>query len=97
MIDETTAGQTRQALMNLKAVLEESGATLDNVVKTLVLLHDMEDFQTVNAIYSEFFNGEVKPARSCFAVKDLPSYVSPLSPLCNTQTTDPCTNTIPLW
>ena len=63
--------QARQSLTNVKAILEEAGLTLDNVVKTTVFLADMNDFADVNAVYAEFF-GEPYPARSAVAVKTLP-------------------------
>ncbi|NJN79909.1 MAG: RidA family protein [Anaerolineales bacterium] len=63
--------QTRQALNNLKNVLEASGSSLGHVVKTLVFLQDMADFPKMNAIYAEFFN-ENPPARSTVAVAGLP-------------------------
>ena len=63
--------QARQSLTNVKAILEEAGLTLDNVVKTTVFLADMNDFAEVNAVYAEFF-AEPYPARSAVAVKALP-------------------------
>ena len=69
--------QTRQSLTNAKAILEEAGTDLHHVVKTTVLLADIADFAAMNEIYAEFFapaEGETAafPARSAFAVKDLP-------------------------
>ena len=63
--------QTRQSLLNVKAILEETGLTLSDVVKTTVFMADMNDFADMNAIYSEFFS-EPYPARSAVAVKSLP-------------------------
>lgn len=63
--------QTRQSLLNVKAILEEAGLTLANVVKTTVYLADMGDFAAMNEIYSQFFS-QPFPARSAFAVKALP-------------------------
>ena len=63
--------QTRQSLLNVKAVLEAAGMTMDDVVKTTVLLADMGDFTAMNEVYSDFFT-QPFPARSAFAVKDLP-------------------------
>ena len=63
--------QARQSLTNVKAILDEAGLTLDNVVKTTVFLADMHDFADVNAVYAEFF-AEPYPARSAVAVKTLP-------------------------
>ena len=63
--------QTRQSLLNVKAILEEAGLTLANVVKTTVYLADMGDFSAMNEIYSQFFS-QPFPARSAVAVKALP-------------------------
>ena len=63
--------QTRQSLNNVKAILEEEGLTMDNVVKTTVFMADMGDFAEMNGVYAEFFT-EPYPARSAVAVKTLP-------------------------
>ena len=63
--------QTRQSLLNVKAILEEAGLTMANVVKTTVFMADMNDFADMNAVYAEFFT-EPYPARSAVAVKTLP-------------------------
>ena len=63
--------QTRQSLQNGKAILEEAGLTMSNVVKTTVFMADMNDFADMNAVYAEFF-AEPYPARSAVAVKTLP-------------------------
>ena len=63
--------QTKQSLTNVKNILEAAGYSLNDVVKTTVLLADIADFAAMNAVYAEFFS-ENKPARACFAVKDLP-------------------------
>ncbi|MBD5370348.1 MAG: RidA family protein [Bacteroides sp.] len=63
--------QTRQSIKNIKYILEEAGATLDNVVKTTVFLADMEYFAPMNEVYAEEFKA-VFPARCAFAVKELP-------------------------
>lgn len=63
--------QTRQAINNLRNVLEAAGSSLDHVVKTIVFLKDMNDFPKMNSIYAEYF-GEHPPARSTVAVAGLP-------------------------
>ena len=63
--------QTRQSILNAKAILEEAGCSLSNVVKTTVLLSDIADFGAMNEVYASFFC-EPFPARSAFAVRDLP-------------------------
>lgn len=64
--------QTEQALQNIKAIVEAVGASVHSIVKTTILLDDINDFAAVNAIYSRFFEGGAVPARSCFAAKQLP-------------------------
>lgn len=65
------AGQTRQSLENLKAILSQAGCGLGEVVKTTVLLADIGDFGAMNGVYSEYFT-DACPARAAFAVKSLP-------------------------
>lgn len=68
------AAQTRRALENLKAILEEAGSGLDKVVKTTLYLKDLHDFARCNEIYAEYF-GENKPARSTIEAAALPKGV----------------------
>lgn len=68
---EDIKSQTRQSIENIKAILAEAGATLDNVVKTTVFLADMSLFGAMNEVYAEEFQ-KVYPARCAFAVKELP-------------------------
>jgi 2-iminobutanoate/2-iminopropanoate deaminase len=63
--------QTRQALENVKAVLEAAGSCLQHVVKTTVFLQDIEEFGRMNGVYAEFFP-ENPPARSAVQVAALP-------------------------
>ena len=63
--------QTRQSLQNAKSILQSAGLDMKNVVKTTVLLSDINDFAAMNEVYSEFFE-QPYPARSAFAVRDLP-------------------------
>ena len=63
---------TRQSLTNMKAILEEAGTSMANVVKTTVFLADMNDFAAMNEVYAEFFAAPF-PARSAVAVKTLPT------------------------
>jgi 2-iminobutanoate/2-iminopropanoate deaminase len=62
---------TRQALTNIRNILAEAGLTMANVVKTTVMMADMNDFAAMNEVYAEFFTAPY-PARSAFAVKTLP-------------------------
>lgn len=63
--------QTEQCFKNIKAILAEAGLTVDNIVKTTVLLNDIASFAVMNEVYGQQFSGSF-PARSAFAVKDLP-------------------------
>lgn len=63
--------QTRQSLTNIKSILESEGLSMNNVVKTTVLLDSMSDFAAMNAVYATFFTGEC-PARAAFEVAALP-------------------------
>ncbi len=68
---EGIEAQTEQCIANVKAILHEARATLDNVVKTTVFLSDMSLFGAMNEVYSRHF-GKPYPARCAFAVKELP-------------------------
>lgn len=63
--------EARQALVNLKTVLEAAGSSLEHVLKTTVFLRDINDFARMNAVYAEFFTGSF-PARSAVQVAALP-------------------------
>lgn len=63
--------QTIQSFQNVKAILEEAGFSINDVVKTTVFLADMADFAAMNEIYASQFEGNF-PARSAVAVKTLP-------------------------
>ena len=65
------AAQTRQSLTNIKSILEANGMTMANVVKTTVLLEDINEFAAMNAVYAEFFT-EPYPARAAYQVAALP-------------------------
>ena len=64
--------QTEQVFANLRAILEESGSSLDDLVKTTVFLQNLDDFQGMNSVYAKHV-GEVPPARSTVEVAKLPS------------------------
>lgn len=63
--------QTHQAIKNIQAILTEAETSIGNVVKTTVLLKNMDDFAKVNEIYNEYF-GDSKPARAAYQVAKLP-------------------------
>ena len=63
--------QTKQSLLNARAILQSEGLDLNNVVKTTVFLSEIANFGPMNEVYAEFFTAPF-PARCAFAVKDLP-------------------------
>ena len=65
------AEQTERVLKNVAAVLEAAGSSLDQVVKTLVFLADMNDFSAMNEVYAKFFS-DAPPARSTVQAARLP-------------------------
>ena len=67
--------QTRIVIENLKAILEASGMTVENVLKCTCFLKDMGDFEIFNSVYKTYF-GESLPARECVEVSRLPKDVS---------------------
>ena len=71
MLGDDIVLQTKQVFSNLRAVLEEAGTSLDQVVKVMAFVADINDFAVVNEIYAEAF-GNHKPARSLVAAKTLP-------------------------
>ncbi|KAL3463477.1 putative L-PSP endoribonuclease family protein Brt1 [Aspergillus heterothallicus] len=71
IIDGDIQAHTHQCIKNLGAILEEAGSSLEKVVKVNVFLSDMDNFAKMNEIYSLYW-GDVKPCRTCVAVKTLP-------------------------
>ena len=71
LVPEGTAGQLRQALENLRGLLEGEGAGLSSVVKTTVFLRHMSDYAAMNEVYGAAF-GDHRPARSAIGVAELP-------------------------
>ena len=67
---EGIAAQAEQSCRNVLAILEAAGSGADKVIKTTCFLADIADFAAFNEVYAKYFTS--KPARSCFAVKDLP-------------------------
>ena len=75
LVEGDIAVQTERVILNLKAVLEASGASLEAVVKTTVFLKDMDDFPKMNEVYGKFFASN-PPARSTVQAARLPRDVS---------------------
>ncbi|UBH15319.1 RidA family protein [Macrococcus armenti] len=74
LVSDDVQAQTKQVLENLSAVLKDSGASLDSVVKTTIFISDMNDFPLINEVYGEYFHTHL-PARSCVEVSRLPKDV----------------------
>jgi 2-iminobutanoate/2-iminopropanoate deaminase len=64
--------QTERIMLNLQAILEEAGSSLDALVKTTIFLADLADFAALNEVYARFV-GDTPPARATFQVAALPS------------------------
>ena len=69
-LPEGIAAQAEQSCKNVQAILEACGSGMDKVVKTTCFLAEIADFAAFNEVYAKYFTS--CPARSCFAVKDLP-------------------------
>lgn len=71
LVETNIQDATHQAIKNLGAVLEAAGFSLNDVVKTMVFLKNMDDFANMNEVYAQYFN-ESKPARSTVQAAKLP-------------------------
>lgn len=71
IIGNNAKAQTKQSLTNIKNILEAAGYTMNDVVKTTVLLKDIADFSDMNEVYADFFT-EPYPARIAYQVGALP-------------------------
>ncbi len=77
-VPTSIAAQAKQSLDNVKAVVESSGLTVNDIVKMTVFVKDLNDFATVNEVYGQFFDQHKVanyPARSCVEVARLPKDV----------------------
>jgi len=72
MVEGGIPAQTRQALENIRVILEAAGLTLDHAVRSVVYITDMGRFDEMNGVYAEYF-GAAPPARSCVEVSRLPA------------------------
>ncbi len=68
--------ETEQVMQNLKAVLEAANMTFDHVIKTTIFIMNMEDFATINTVYTTYFTNENAPARETVQVSCLPKNVN---------------------
>lgn len=71
LVEGGIEAQTKQAMENLKAVLEAGASSLDNIVKVTIFMQDLGDFAAMNAVYATYFTNSL-PARSCVQVAGLP-------------------------
>ncbi len=71
VIDESIEAQAKQCLENVKAIVEEAGGTLENVVKTTIFLTDLGNFTKVNEVYATYFTSNF-PARTTVEISKLP-------------------------
>lgn len=74
LITGSVEEQAEQALKNLKALVEESGSSMEQVIKTTVFIKDMNDFAKINEVYARYFTDNY-PSRSCVEVARLPKDV----------------------
>ena len=75
LIKGSLEDETTRVMQNLKAVLEAAHMRFENVVKTSIFLSDMNNFNTVNKIYGNYFKEETAPARETVEVANLPKFV----------------------
>lgn len=75
LVGGPAANQADQALSNLKNLLEAAGTSMENVIKTVVFIKNMDDFGSINEVYGKYFP-EPYPARSCVEVARLPKDVA---------------------
>ena len=75
IVGTTIEEQTEQALKNVKAILEEAGSSMNNVLKTTVFIKNMNDFAAMNGVYAKYFKEGSYPSRSAVEVARLPKDV----------------------
>lgn len=75
LIGTTVEEQTEQVLKNVKAILEEAGSSMHNVLKTTVFIKNMNDFAAMNGVYAKYFTEGFYPSRSAVEVARLPKDV----------------------
>ena len=75
LVTGSVEAQAKQAFINLKNLVEASGASMDDVVKTVVFISNMDDFGKINEVYETFFTAPY-PARSCVQAARLPKDVA---------------------
>lgn len=76
LITNNIEDETHRVMSNLKAILEEAGATFDEVVKCSVFVSDMHQYARINAVYATYFDDDTAPARELVEVANLPKFVN---------------------
>ena len=76
LVQNSIVHETKQVLENLKAILDEAGFNITDVVKTSIFLSSMDYFSTVNEVYATYFSNKKAPARETVAVNTLPKEVN---------------------
>ena len=71
LVNNDIKTETRQAIENLKNILEAAGSSLEKVIKTTLYIKEMSDFPVINEVYGQFFQND-PPARACVEVARLP-------------------------
>lgn len=75
VVDDITT-ETQMVMKNLKAILEAANMDFEDVFKTTIFISDMNNFENINAVYSEYFNESTAPARETVEVANLPKFVN---------------------
>lgn len=76
LVTDNIEDETHQVMKNVKAILTEAGMTFDDVIKCSVFVADMNMYSRINAVYNEYFNDDIAPARELVEVANLPKFVN---------------------
>jgi len=76
LVLESIETETAQVMENMKAVLAAAEMTFDDVVKTSIFISDMNNFSRINAVYGQYFDDKIAPARETVEVANLPKFVN---------------------
>ncbi len=76
LVLDSISMETEQVMQNLKAVLKAANMNFENVIKSSIFISDMNNFNSINDVYSTYFNAETAPARETVEVSNLPKFVN---------------------
>ena len=76
LVLDSISMETEQVMQNLKAVLQAADMNFENVIKSSIFISDMNNFSSINKVYSTYFNAETAPARETVEVANLPKFVN---------------------